>query len=425
MDLAHEKLRPGGKLGLVLPITAATGTKWKNFRTVIATKYTDVRVVSVRGSSPKETSMSGGTEIAEMLLSAKKCGDGEQPSGRGLFLSLERRPRSGLEASVIGSAMIGAKANRLEDGPRGGTPIIPGTKNFMLDCPLDGDVWGGGGVEDYALLQIGHLLDTGTLRLSHKSSIKLDVVRLGEIATLGVSHLQIAGLNRSNEPSTSFNGPFKWPEPITGASRYPVFWGLEGACAMRRRPRLALTPIPGQPDKRIKRVWRTASHVHIRSHLRTTSESLCFSYSDDPVIGGNLWPSVCVEPKYAKALVLWGNSTLGILCRWQLSGKQHLGRSLMGLSDTRLIPVPDFSAMARSVLGNLDAGFDELCDVRLDTIMNMWRDANRRSVDSAVLAALGASGLEGELGKLRKALCREPTINGGSPSPDLKTSRSL
>jgi len=420
MDLAHEKLKPSGKIGLVLPMTAATGTKWKNFRDIIAQKYTDVMVVSVRGSNPAETSMSGGTEISEILVAAKKCGDGERPSGRGLFLSLEHRPKSNLEAVIIGSAMIGMEANRLEDGPRGGSSIIPGTANYVLDYPLKNKVWGGGGVEDYSLLQIGHMLDRGILQMSHKKSTQFDVVRLGKIATMGVSHLQIAGLNQLNKKSVSFNGPFKWPEPLTSASKYPVFWGLEKANTMKRRPNLALSPIPGADDDRIKHVWETASHVHIRGHLRTTSERLCFSYTDGLVIGGNLWPSVCVKPQYAKALVLWGNSTLGILCRWQLSGKQHLGRSLIGLSDTKLIPVPNFPDMAKSTLRGFDASFDELCDVQLDTIMNMWRDPGRKSVDSAVLGSLGASGLEGELGKLREALCREPTINGGNLPPDLK-----
>lgn len=422
MDLAHEKLKPGGRIGLVLPITAATGTKWKNFRDMIAQKYTDVIVVSVRGTNPGETSMSGGTEIAEMLIAAKKCDDGEAPSGRGLFLSLERRPQSNLEAVIMGSAMIGMRANRLEDGPRGGSSIIPGTDNFVLDCPLKNNVWGGGGVEDYSLLQTGHLLNGGTLQLSNKGSVKFDVARLGEIAVMGVSHLQIAGLNRANKKSVSFNGPFRWPEPISRMSKYPVFWGLGKADTMRRKPSLALTPIPGEDTDRVDRIWKTASHVHIRGHLRTTSESLCFSYTDGLVIGGNLWPSVCIEPRYAKALVLWGNSTLGVLCRWQLSGKQHLGRSLLGLSDTRLMPVPNFPDMTRSALRDFDACFDELCDARLDTIMNMWKDANRKSVDSAVLGALGAGGLEGELEELRRALCREPTINGGNPSPDLKVS---
>jgi len=422
MDLAHEKLKPGGKIGLVLPMTAATGTKWKNFRGMIAQKYTDVRVVSIRGTNPAETSMSGGTEIAEILIAAKKCGDGERPSGRGLFLSLEHRPKSNLEAVIIGSAMLDMDANKLEDGPRGGSSIMPGTSNFVLDYPLKNNVWGGGGVEDYSLLQIGHLLDRGILQLSHKSPIKFDVVRLGAIASMGVSHLQIAGLNQSNKESVSFNGPFKWPEPITSASKYPVFWGLGKADTMKRKPSLALSPIPGSDKKRIEHVRKTASHVHIRGHLRTTSERLCFSYTDGLVIGGNLWPSVCIDAKYAKALVLWGNSALGVLCRWQLSGKQHLGRSLIGLSDTRLIPVPNFSKMAKSTLRDFDASFDKLCDVRLDTVMNMWKDPGRKSVDSAVLAALGARGLEAELDKLRRALCREPTINGGNLPQDLEIS---
>ena len=47
--LAHKKIKLGGVLALVLPLSAATGLSWENLRKMIARDYTDVTVVSIAG----------------------------------------------------------------------------------------------------------------------------------------------------------------------------------------------------------------------------------------------------------------------------------------------------------------------------------------------------------------------------------------
>ena len=46
-SLAHKKLRPGGAMALVLPLSAAVGLAWKNFREMVARNYTDLTVLSI------------------------------------------------------------------------------------------------------------------------------------------------------------------------------------------------------------------------------------------------------------------------------------------------------------------------------------------------------------------------------------------
>ena len=45
--LAHKKIRPNGIIALVLPFTAINGSSWAKFRQMVATKYTDITVVSI------------------------------------------------------------------------------------------------------------------------------------------------------------------------------------------------------------------------------------------------------------------------------------------------------------------------------------------------------------------------------------------
>ena len=45
--LAHKKLKPGGVLALVLPISAVAGLSWQGFRKMIGCYYTDLTVLTI------------------------------------------------------------------------------------------------------------------------------------------------------------------------------------------------------------------------------------------------------------------------------------------------------------------------------------------------------------------------------------------
>ena len=59
--LAHRKLRPGGVLALVLPLSSASGLAWQNFRQMLGTEYND-RTVLEHCCHGKDMSFSSDTE---------------------------------------------------------------------------------------------------------------------------------------------------------------------------------------------------------------------------------------------------------------------------------------------------------------------------------------------------------------------------
>ena len=69
--LADRKLRAGGVLALVLPLSAATGMSWLAFRKLLATQYENVTVSSIAAGSD-EVSFSSDTGMAECLVVATK-----------------------------------------------------------------------------------------------------------------------------------------------------------------------------------------------------------------------------------------------------------------------------------------------------------------------------------------------------------------
>ena len=45
--LAHKKIKPGGVLALVLPLSIANGLSWESLREILAREYTDVTILSI------------------------------------------------------------------------------------------------------------------------------------------------------------------------------------------------------------------------------------------------------------------------------------------------------------------------------------------------------------------------------------------
>ena len=91
--LADRLVNRGGRVALVLPVTALSGESWRDIREMLSSRYEIEFVVS--SHDPNLRSMSYDTGIAEALLVARRLREGEQPSGRGMFVNLWRAPIPG------------------------------------------------------------------------------------------------------------------------------------------------------------------------------------------------------------------------------------------------------------------------------------------------------------------------------------------
>ena len=125
--LADRKLRVGGTLALVMPLSLMTGGSWEQSRQLLMKNYNNLVIVSNAGAAHDEMSFSADTGMAECLFVAKK-GAGE--SQRATFVVVAERPpfpMSGLiAAKQIRLAIQSGKVPRLEDGPVGGSALYFG-----------------------------------------------------------------------------------------------------------------------------------------------------------------------------------------------------------------------------------------------------------------------------------------------------------
>ena len=155
--LAHKKIKPGGVLALVLPLSVANGLSWEGFREMLAGGYTDLEILSIAANG-KEMSFSSDTGMAECLVVARKLKVDETIQDRGHFTSLLSRPGGFTHASSLaGGLRTSGHVRRIEDGPYGGTPLMVGEElaGETITAPYDDDRegWGAVRISDHSLAQ--------------------------------------------------------------------------------------------------------------------------------------------------------------------------------------------------------------------------------------------------------------------------------
>ena len=195
--LAHRKLKPGGVIALVLPLSAAAGLSWKAVRQMLAEDYTDLDVLSIAANGP-DMAFSSDTGMAECLVIARKqLAAVEAKILR--FASLRRRPRGFAEADAIAKNITNETAIRdIADGPYGGTNLLVGddVTGAMLTGTLSsgGENWGGVRLDDFALAQTAYALSRSELWLPGQSEPSpIPIVLLSEIGNRGWHDINIAG----------------------------------------------------------------------------------------------------------------------------------------------------------------------------------------------------------------------------------------
>ncbi len=414
--LAQKKLKPGGVLALVLPLSAASGVSWQGFRNMLREHYTDLSVLTIAASDNDDLSFSADTGMAECLVIARKLRPDVSKNGRILFTSLRHRALSFGHASALANALLdGSHARRIEDGPYGGTPLKVGEElageTITTSSDADGDGWGAVRVSDYSVAQTAYALACSKLWLPGAASpIDLRVSALGDIGTRGWHDINIAGSS----------GPFTKELPSLTAT-YPALWSHNAksetkmVCAADSQ----LIAKHGSEDK-AGIVWDTASRGHINRDFRFNSQPLAVATTEDPTIGGRAWPNVKFSDKrYDFAFAVWGNCTLGLLSYWWHSNRQVAGRGTTTVSALETLPVLDFRTLSDEQLAEAEAIFEEFRDKELKPAYLADADPNRALLDRRVVCDLlgfDEATYEG-VRRLAAKWCAEPSVHGGKARP--------
>ena len=412
--LAHRKLRPGGVLALVLPLSAASGLSWQGFRRMLADDYTGAAVLSIAANG-REMSFSSDTGMAECLVVARKSAAPDNLStSRAQFTSLHYRPHGIAQSAAVAQSIIGVDGIRgLEDGPYGGTqlPVGDDVAGAVLDAPQgrNGANWGSVRMLDYALAQTAHALTQSKLWLpAQPAALDLPVAELGSVGKLGLVDRDITG------PAP--RGPFDIIEPSPTAT-YPVLWKHDAGkeTLIICEPDSQLQVRQGMESKAAE-VWATASRAHVNRDFRFNSQPLAAAFTERESIGGRGWPNVIFDDRrFDYAFAVWSNSTLGLLSYWWHSGRQQPGRGIITIRAAASLPALDFRTLTSEQLATARAIFDEFRNKELQPAYLADADENRALLDRRVVCDLLGfdDGIYRAVRFLAAKWCAEPSVHGG------------
>ena len=418
MALADRKVKPNGIVAFVLPYTLINGPSWAKLRDLIANKYTDVTIVST-ASTGTEMSFSSDTNIAEVLLVARKKKDSKPPSDcRAKFVSLAKKPSSFASSLLTARSITStSRVRRVEDGPFGGTPIYEGDSSIgeMLNAPLTEykDGWGAARIRDGSVAQVAYALSKGRLWLPAESEPRrVPIRKLSKVGRRGFDSQMLV--------SKSHGGPFT-KTPGSATATFPSLWSHDAPNESRLvcEPDSQLQVRPGMEAKATS-MWEASSRSHVSRGFRFNSQPLAVAFTELESIGGRAWPNVNFpREEFDYVFSLWGNSTLGLLCYWWHSKLEVSGRGDITVAHAGSLPILDLRALSDDQLSTAEVIFEEFRDRDLQPAYLADADPNRALLDRYVLCELLGFDEDIYQGVRRLAAkwCAEPSVHGGKQRP--------
>ncbi len=415
--LAHRKIKHGGVLALVLPLSVATGLAWQGLRKMLADYYTGLTILSIAAHG-RDMSFSSDTGMAECLVVARRLRVDERPDAAARFVSLSRRPQAFAHASALAKGAHGGnRIRRIQDGPYGGTPLMIGEElagKMITTPPVRGGAgWGAVRLSDFSVAQAAYSLSGSILSLPGcASSVELKVALLDDVGNLGTYDLDITG------PAP--RGPFDKLAPSPTAT-YPALWNHNA----KKETRMVCAPdsqlqVRQGMEAKAATVWATASRGHLNRDFTFGSQALAVAFTDKESIGGRVWPNaIFSDNRFDYAFAVWGNSTLGLLSYWWHSSRQQSSKANMTIRSAESLPVLDLRSLSDEQLLMAEMIFDEFRDKDLLPAYLADADPNRSRLDRRVICDL--LGFDEEIYQAVRRLsakwCAEPSVHGGKKRP--------
>ena len=419
VDLADRMLKTNGKsrMGFILPITCLVSPHWQEVRNMWATEYHNVVVITIADAKGESCAFSADTSMGECMVVATK-GKKFDNTGRGMFISLNHRPRSVLEALEIANTIHRLdNARRLEDEPNGGDLLKGGSDalGHALNCPLEIDnAWEAVRIKEMALIQSAYRLAKGEMWLpTQVSLLEIRMCSVGDIAEVSAHHRDI---HEKGE-----RGAFDVEKTYAHTDLYAGLWHLNAPAqrAMVVGPDCHLIPRPNHHEK-AQNILTRSGRVHFNTIIGFNANSLGVLFTEKPALGISSLPNVVLKkPIYDYVWTLWGNSTLGLLLHWAHSGKQQPGRGMSSRTTLLQMPTLDVRCLSYEALANAERIFHELKHQRMLPFNEAAHDPVRQELDRLLLTEvlnITTEDAHNALHRLRELLCAEPSIHGGKKS---------
>ena len=370
-----RKLRRGGHIALILPIGAVSGAGvrerrngegetdpdgWQVFRNLALQGFGDITVTGICQYREDLASYTEGSEVAQVLITARRLKEGEKSERRVTFANLARVPENAREGTLAADEITRAAAEAREKGfaalDAGDNPGYAATARVRT-----GQNWSMQRIAEIRLLRITEETSSPGWKERNRGSLlgtDLPMTTLGDIAEVETSggKRELPGEKLQTKREARFN-----------CETEPTEMGQEN----------------GQR-------W---SNITMKDSKRS------------------LIPDM--DQEAGKAMGAWLRTRMGLMGRWCASTRDQNGRGLATNPQLRAIPVLDLTRLTREQVRKLAELHDRTKTDRLMPACDAWMDDRRLELERKVLGILGASPETVRwLENLGILWCLEPTVQG-------------
>ena len=411
LDLAHVKLKPGGVLALVLPAAFAQGESWRDARALLSRHYQDMVIVSIASIGITDQAFSADTGMAEVLVVATKKQNNppskkkKDSANNVQFANLRRRPVHHVAATEVAKSIATIRGNS------GTGHITLGDEYSNGSCINAGRLEGGCvGLVEPRLAEFMFSLSKGVLTDPRTNgTANLPITTLGNLGNRGLVDRDFIG--------ASPRGPFDKIPLQTTTPTFPALWNHD---ANRERsfivqPDCELRARAGEAE-RAADIWeRVVSRLHLTRDFRLNSQSLGACFTPEKSVGGRSWPNfLTADDSTAKVILLWFNSTSGLMSYWWGGTRQQLGRTVVTISAIPSLIALDTQSFDKDMIEQTDHLFNKFSNVEFLPANEAYQDKNRIALDKTLFDLLGVSPSVTEgFDLIRRQWCNEPSVHGG------------
>ena len=415
MDLADVKVKKGGVVAFIIPSTFSNGRFWEKARTLLENRYRDILVVNIASSEQKGRAFSDDTGMAECIVVATRRHDGDDDKTGFSVASIDRRPASIVEA-VYFARKISGDAKRQSSGR-----LCIGSQKFGRISHFKASLAEGGigGITDADVEDTAIRLREGYLRLPHlPKDINLPIVPLRELGYRRKDSKYING----KDPA--LYGPFNIEDLDTNVPKFPALWAHDAdANVSGRESRMIVEPdtqgiVREGMEEVAEKYWKEYStRLCFNQDFQLTSQRLAACMTRKKVIGGEAWPAfICNDKRWNEPIVLWMNTTLGLISFWFKGTRQQKERSRVKIGALDTLPIYNMSMLSDEQVKIAQQIFKEFSKRELLQASRADEDPVRHALDKAVLVDLFGltEDIMEPLDLLRKKWCNEPSVNAPS-----------
>lgn len=462
-ELARRKLSPGGRVGMVLPITAAASPAWSPIRAMFETHFDDLLLVAFPGATRGgDKTLSADTAMGEMIIAGTRRSEPHADLSEADIMTVALdEPFGTIAVAAETGRSVDAALRGREEQREGNVTVGTAVSGRWTMLPASGGgPWAAVGAASFGAVAVAERLTRRGEFMpldAHEPVCRVAMTTIGELFELGPTHHRI-GHVAGNEPIGAFE---LWPiaddqvrpdtslwasdaEAQTTLTVDPTHYGhvvgprfsdaRERALVQLQR-KLSRTSGGKPSDAAIEEAQaeaeaaersRSQSALDEMRRCRSTlfyqrgifwpSQVALAAVTDKPVMGGRAWCALLHDdPVVRFGFAIWANSTLGMVVHWSRAQRQQHGRSSTQLEGIRQMPCPDFSdattyGAARELLG----AESEFLRTTLMPARDAYRDPARAAVDDAASRLLGIPDAE-SLRDLARNWCCEPSVHDGTP----------